>query len=291
MLLSKISTSACLSFSLLLCFSFTVKDALQEAVSRDRCISWSNIHKAAAIQIPMDGVPFMACGQQTLVCQFGARFSLSVLKSRSMCSSMHWVRSLYSRARRPRPPRSFFLCDPDTKTMAVSSLARKGRADLRACPDIFLLCREEDSEEASVFRKFSRKWCPWHRRIFFVLPSPWSCHIFVSIHFSYETIMEFMSSGRSLWIFRSALSADGILWFIIQLTTVRNRSFLTIMNHKSFFLSWLLQNLEKIQACSDWARLVYPILIRWWLACLVTQVTWGDLNFPFLWKKSEISTN
>ena len=36
---------------------------------------------------------------------------------------MHWVRSLYSRARRPRPPRSFFLCDPDTNTMAVSSLA------------------------------------------------------------------------------------------------------------------------------------------------------------------------
>ena len=35
---------------------------------------------------------------------------------------MHWVRSLYSRARRPRP-RSFFLCDPDTNTMAVSSLA------------------------------------------------------------------------------------------------------------------------------------------------------------------------
>ena len=44
-------------------------------------------------------------------------------KSRSMCSSMHWVRSLYSRARRPRPPRSFFLCDQDTNTMAVSSLA------------------------------------------------------------------------------------------------------------------------------------------------------------------------
>ena len=39
------------------------------------------------------------------------------------CISMHWVRSLYSRARRPRPPRSFFLCDPDTNTMAVSSLA------------------------------------------------------------------------------------------------------------------------------------------------------------------------
>ena len=39
---------------------------------------------------------------------------------------MHWVRSLYSRARRPRPPRSFFLRDPDTNTMAVSSLA-KGR--------------------------------------------------------------------------------------------------------------------------------------------------------------------
>ena len=75
MLLSKISTSACLSFSLLLCFSFTVKDALQEAVSRDRYISWSNIRKAAAIQIPMDGVPFMACGQQTLVCQFGAERS------------------------------------------------------------------------------------------------------------------------------------------------------------------------------------------------------------------------
>ena len=36
---------------------------------------------------------------------------------------MHWVRSLYSRARRPRPPRSFFLRDPDTNTMAVSSLA------------------------------------------------------------------------------------------------------------------------------------------------------------------------
>ena len=39
------------------------------------------------------------------------------------CISMHWVRSLYSRARRPRPPRSFFLCHPDTNTMAVSSLA------------------------------------------------------------------------------------------------------------------------------------------------------------------------
>ena len=39
------------------------------------------------------------------------------------CISMHWVRSHYSRARRPRPPRSFFLRDPDTNTMAVSSLA------------------------------------------------------------------------------------------------------------------------------------------------------------------------
>ena len=38
---------------------------------------------------------------------------------------MHWVRSLYSRARRRRPPRSFFLRDPDTNTMAVSSLATR----------------------------------------------------------------------------------------------------------------------------------------------------------------------
>ena len=45
-----------------------------------------------------------------------ARFSLTWVFSKAVvctgilygCISMHWVRSLYSRARRPRPPRSFF---------------------------------------------------------------------------------------------------------------------------------------------------------------------------------------
>ena len=53
---------------------------------------------------------------------------------------MHWVRSLYSRARRPRPPRSFFLCDPDTNTMAVSSLASS---------DIFLNIRMNNNYNVS----------------------------------------------------------------------------------------------------------------------------------------------
>ena len=129
-------------------------------------------------------------------------------------------------------------------------------------PRHFFYCAGKEDSEVKVkrpacFESFQEN--NVHRRGFLVLPSPWSCHIFVSIRFSYETIMEFMSSGRSLWIFRSALSANGILWFTTQLTTVRNRSFL-IKNHKSFFLSWLLQNLEKFKP----APTELGLCIRFW---------------------------